>query len=585
MKMKLKIYIGLALVLVQLSGCNQYLTEVNPNEMSTGSFWKNLDDANSGLTAVYNSFKNPQILAFQEEYNRSDMTYPGYGRPTNTDVYYLQTFNNGSPAPNNKWTTLYTGIFRANQVLESLDKLLPTYSDSVSIKRGRAIKAQAHFFRGLFYSYLHNSFNQGSVPIFDFVPQGESQFYQDLQPSDIVLDFYRKDLEYAKANLPAKWTNAMDLGRVTSGAATAVLGMSYLYEKNYDKAASYFKDVIENPSYGYKLTPSIGDNFSTKAEFNEESILEIGYSIDYKAQVGPWAEEQVASNYNVFISPVGGNRAIYPSCWLIMAYKKEEMDKNDARNYVVDPSGTKRLRTYSLRTSYSIVVPDDIDMPYYQLLPAQAANFNGGATGYFRKYTNWETLRSEKDIVPNQRSGINVRVIRLADVYLMYAECLIKGGTDESGVNGALQYINKVRHRSALKLLGQASDSEFPAAEHDNKVYTASAIMEHLMYVERPLELSLEGHAIRHLDLRRWGITKQRFEEVSKKQYFGDIYWYTNVAGKKAFQWTSILKEGTNPSYTTLQDNVQAAKNYIASEHAYWPLPNNEILTNPVVLK
>ncbi|PWJ57177.1 putative outer membrane starch-binding protein [Dyadobacter jejuensis] len=577
-------YLLLVLALLNLTGCDDFLTQVNPNEMSTDSFWQNLDDADAGLIAVYNAFKNQNIMSIGDENNRADMTYPGYGRPNTSNIYYLQNFNNGSSTPNNKWIALYTGIFRANQVINAIDKLMPTYKDEASISRGTIIKAQAHFFRGLFYSYLYNSYNEGSVPLFDFVPEDESQFYQGLQPADKVLEFFVKDLEYARENLPVKWTATKDIGRVTKGAATAVLGMTYLYEKDYNQAITYFKDVIENPEYGYSLMPSIGDNFTTKSEFNKESILEISYSLAFKSQINPYDEQQVSNLYSYMVSPVGGYRSVYPSSWLIMAYKNEAMDTLDTRNFVKNADGTQRLRSYSLRTSYSIALVDDKDLNYYQVLPAQAAAFNNGETAYYRKYSNWDIVTNEKDIFPNQRSGVNVRVIRLADVYLMYAECLIQGGTDEAGVAEALRYINKVRYRSALRLIGPSASSEHPGSMHDEQAYTAAQVMDHLMYVERPLELSLEGHAERHIDLRRWGITKQRFEELSKKVYYGEHYPYVDVKGKPATRWASVLTEGTKTGYVVISDYGQAAQNYVASQHAYWPLPNVEVTTNPSIL-
>ena len=40
------------IALLFLSGCQDFLTEINPNKETTASFWKTLDDADQGLTAV-----------------------------------------------------------------------------------------------------------------------------------------------------------------------------------------------------------------------------------------------------------------------------------------------------------------------------------------------------------------------------------------------------------------------------------------------------------------------------------------------------------------------------------------------------
>lgn len=569
---------AIGLIALTAFACEDFLTETNPNEMSTDSFWKTLDDTEMGLNAVYNSFKNGSIMRTNDEYNRSDMTWPGWGRPNTTNSYYLQTFTNASGAPNSKWDALYKGIFRANQVIEALNKLEGTGVDQ---ERWTEQMGQAKFFRGLFYFYLHSSFNNGSVLIYDFVPQDEADFYQTVRPADEVRAFFTADLEYAHQNLPAKWADR-DLGRVTAGSAAAVLGKSYLYAKEYDMAAQYFKDVIENPEYGYALAPNVGDNFTTQNELNQESILEIVYSLNYKNEESVWAEENTSSTLNFTVSPVGGWRSMYPSCWLIMAYKNDAMDVNDPRNYVTDEDGTSRLRTYNLRTSYSIALVDDKDMNYYGVITAEGARFNNSETAYWRKHSNWDICENEKDISQaTPRSGVNYRVIRLADVYLMYAEALIQGGQG-GDVEQAMKYINRVRHRSALQLIGMDGTGEFPVADHNDVTYDAQSLMHHLMYVERPLELSAEGHAIRTIDMRRWGITQQRFQELSQIHYHRDNYKFVDSKGKNVTRWGSILLEGEKDS-KDLIDYQQAAQNYNEAAHAYWPIPNSETTTNPEI--
>ncbi|GAB3658826.1 RagB/SusD family nutrient uptake outer membrane protein [Echinicola sediminis] len=582
MKLSNNLYKLLICALPILGGataCSDFLEEVNPNEMSTESFWKTVDDLDAGLIAVYNAFKNQNVLAISDEYNRSDMTWPGWGRPNTSNQYYLQEFNESSSAPNNKWDALYRGIFRANQVIAASEGLIPNLDDEANKDRATIILAQARFFRGLFYFYLTTGFNEGNVPLFDFVPQNEADFYQPIRPKEEVMAFYLADLEFAYQHLPPSWSRDIDKGRVTAGSAAAVIGKSHLYNENYAQAMAYFKDVIENPEFGYALVENIGDNFTTTNELNKESILEINYSLAYKSEISVWAEEQVSNTLNFAVSPVGGWRSIYPSCWLIMAYKNDQLDINDSRNYVTDTDGSTRLRKYSLRTSYSIALVDDPDLEYYGTSTAEATAFNNKETSYFRKYSNWDNVENEKDIVPNLRSGVNVRVIRLADVYLMYAEALLMG---EGNVEEAMKYINRVRHRSALQLLGMDGTGEFPAAAHDNQSYDVQKLMDHLMFVERPLELSLEGNAIRTIDLRRWGITKERFEQLSQRQYYVKNFEFTNSKGQKVTRWASILTEEEQPG-EVLVDYVQAASNFIPSAHAYWPIPNSEIVANPQI--
>jgi hypothetical protein len=81
--------------------------------------------------------------------------------------------------------------------------------------------------------------------------------------------------------------------------------------------------------------------------------------------------------------------------------------------------------------------------------------------------------------------------------------------------------------------------------------------------------------------MRRWGITKQRFQELSQKRYYGEHFQYAKVDNTLDWRWESILNEGSKDGYKTIQDYAQAASNYNQEAHSYWPLPSSEIVSNP----
>lgn len=599
MMMKKYILGTLCIASLIFGACEDFLMEVNPNAMSSEVYWKNLEDCNSGLTAVYHTFKDQNIFQFVEDNNRADLTYPGYGRPSTSNVYWLQTFTDASDAPNKKWTALYTGIFRANQVIKALNNIESTCTTEGDKEEWKQQMGQARFFRGLFHYYLHSSFNNGNVLIFDFVPTDEKEFFQPLSSSDEVKAFFREDLEYALNNLKDCWyeiktdgtlDHPEDAGRVTSIAAATVLGTSYLYDKDYEKACEYFRIVLNNNRY--KLA-DVSENFTTKGELNCESILEVVYTMNYNTEYDTWSDVALHNMLHMSVSPLGGWRTIIPSAWLTMAYKEERIDTKDSRNFVFNGKGEMvGFRKYSLRASNSIALVDDEESTYYGYRPGVSAPFNNKEYAYFKKYSNWDIYENENDASPQQRSGINYRVIRLADVYLMYAECMIKGGTDDTGLSEALKYINRVRRRSAIELLGQSTDlgAEYAReATYNETIYTAQSLMEHLMYIERPLELSIEGHAIRQIDLRRWGITKQRFQYLSQQKFTnadpqGTPYTTIGKDGKEVKRWGARLYRFNSTIHTEAQkivDYEQAAGNYNEKMHAYYPIPNGETMANP----
>ncbi|MBC6997062.1 RagB/SusD family nutrient uptake outer membrane protein [Cytophaga sp. FL35] len=564
-------------------GCeDEFLEQTNPNQISTETFWQDNKDLEQGLTAAYKGLANANNINLVAELARTDLAWSsGYQRPTNNNPYYLQIFNDASPAPNQKWSTNYTTIFRANQVIEAANNLKETYTTDEEREEGALILAQARFLRGYLYFLLYHSFNEGSVPVFDFVPIEESDFYKPASPAADVKSFYLEDLMYAAENLPVKWSDK-DQGKVTAGAAVALMGQSYLYEGDYETAATYFKSVIDD--FGYALTPNIGSNFTTMDEFNEESILEISYSLDYKNELGPWDGRDVANPAYVrqFTGGDGAWRGAIPANWLILKYRNDPLDFSDPRNKVIEEDGTERFRTFSLRTSWSVALVDDVDMGYYlREKTGQGSIFNVRMTAFWRKHTNWDITRSEEELSPGKvRSGVNERLIRLAEIYLQYAECQIQlGNLDE-----ALIYINRVRRRSGVQLLGLAGTGEYPANDHDNISYDANMLMEHLMFTELPLELSAEGDGNRNIDLRRWGIKAERFQELAQRRYVADHYKLLDEEGKEVTRWASILRElpaGDPEIDENWNEFQEASANYNESIHAYWPIPNSEIISNP----
>lgn len=591
------ILLGLALV---LNSCQEdFLEQKNPNALPTSEFWKNTTDLSNGLNATYNSFKDEDCLSMTDENERSDMAYPHYTRPlVGIYEYYYHTFNNTSKMPEKKWAALYNGIFRANQVIEAYEKLQGTFDTTGinSADNAMRIYAEARALRGWFYFTLHNTFNKGSVILFDFVPKDKAEYQKSLSSSADVLKFYRADLEFAKEKLLALPLVANTAsGRITAGACDAILGKSYIYAGDFTTAKGYFKSVIDN--YGYELMPSIGSNFTTKDEFNKESILEVNYTATLKADQTS-SEQLLSSSLGQQIG-AGGWNGSFPASWLMMKFKKDPVDLLDPKNVgLKNPYGVIMNRRYSERASYSIALVDDTnpDFGYYGAnTTAEIPKFGRQQVSYWRKYTNWDTqITDETNTLSGilARSGVNIRIIRLADIYLMYAECLIEDGN----LKDATLYINKIRKRSHVALIGHAADSEYNNGQTSfNEIeYTKLTLREHLRHTERPLELAFEGGDARLIDLRRWGVTKERFQYLSTLRY-DNYHLKANSNGVHPTRFRCIIYDtGDIPDTNTQSPRIAepelnefeiAAMNYNAERHGYLPIPLSEVNANSNLYK
>ncbi len=594
------IYPILALfIAIGLTSCDDFLTQEDPSNPSAETFVESLTDADQLLTSVYSALRNEAIYQINYEAFRCDQAWPGSGRPTpysqGTNYNcYTHNYNYTTTWIDDKWNALYTGIYRANQTIVALEYLLGTIESDSDYESWTTLMAQARFFRGLFHFYLHSAFNEGSVIIVDEIPVTLDDFHRPLSPADEVMAFFRSDLQYAYENLPIEYENrSEDLGRVTSGAAATILGTSYLYEYSDTKSSAPLKAAMSLFSYvindcGYELIQSGDDLFTEANEMNSESIFEIAYDSNTQTDMGDWDDENF-TQYIAFYTCAYSNGHFLPA-WLANAYQTEEIDESNPRNwYQHDVEDGKegetetKVRQMPLRASAMVALWEDVYTPWYleSCVPATSQNFSYAncGFGFYKKHSNCKTL--DDDLL---RSGMNIVVNRLSEVYLMYAECLIESGD----VIEALRYINTIRERWGLVLLGSDMGDGYT---YDGFSYDQSTLLTRLQKVEKPLECSIEGHMMRWIDLRRWGMLESNLKELSESTYYAvnpdavtapdnTVYKMSNNYGV-VYNAAQMAADPGRASYTIDFEYDTSYQNFNYNTHAYYPIPLGEIEQNP----
>jgi hypothetical protein len=430
-------------------------------------------------------------------------------------------------------------------VLVKLDKI------DLSVSTKKQIEAEARFLRGFFYYSLYRGYNGGSVIIHTTVPESSEDFYKSPSPAEDVYNLILSDLEFAYNNLPQQYQNNQDLGRATWGAATAMLGKLHINEHDYGAAKDKFKEILD--SNLYSLTPNIGDNFDEDHEMNSESIFEVAFSTELKqgtsngAADGPLGSE--ASSRARILATVqgGGYRTIMPSYNMTMLFKNDVMDINNPIN--ATRTGTSN---YSIRTSMSIAIADDDNSTLYQRPSNEGGGYNNFEASYLKKNQNWSLIRESDQSI----SGINERAIRLADIKLLYAECLLQS---ENSVGEAIEQVNDIRQRAGVVLLNLVD-------------YDTESLMEHIMWVERPLELMFEGHDTRWEDLTRWNKVQEQYDRLASKRYV--------LIQKNLYEFDPVIHTNFTEE-TALKEFEDAAKSYKPGTHNYFPIPSTEQNSNP----
>ncbi len=350
----------------------------------------------------------------------------------------------------NIWDWMFAGVNRANYILE--------FQNKTDFEGKEKLLAQAHFLRAYYHFELVKWF--GGIPL-----AGDRRFKigdELTVPRATKEEVYASieaDLIYAAENME---TGVQEKGRITVGAARALLGKVYLYQEKYVQAAQVLDQVINSGTYS--LVSDYSTIFETAGENNAESVFEVQYSDAEGAGFGclQCSEGNVAVGFMGIRNYSG---PLYDSGY--------SFNLPTAEAFASYEGGDKR-RDVSI-----------LDINAWAAATGATFGIGYQHTGYYdRKYLprkGDQNLGDEKLTNPN-----NYRSIRYADVLLMAAEAYNRGGIDDAV---AKQYLNLVRRRA------------FGDNNHD--ITASGPALTDLIWKERRLELMGEGQ--RFFDLVRTG--------------------------------------------------------------------------------
>ena len=550
-----------------LSGCSEDLLDVkNTNQMTSENFGNDVETLEEAVIACYNHIR------MEGTYSRVGYNYDvcrGDEAWNSSQVWYLPFDDLNSPATNemNNWVLRdwYYTINVANFVINKI----PT-AEGVSEAHKR-MRGQSLFFRALGY-YNIMGYYQCAPLITDYETYSDiEKSYVSMNTQAELIEQIKKDLIEAVTLLPKRdeggeWTN----GRATCGAAAAYLAKTLMFNHEFADAQKYLEGII-NGEYGtYSLVSNYGANFQegTAYENNSESIFEVQF-LD-NGQQGTdeeWTPVNVSSSAtqghaiesNFAAGSFGGWADISASIWLYNLFKSEKTTegKLDPRLYwTIGTSETDWTDDYPAG-GYGNV--------YYGKEKSGIVTNNNYGGIPIVKWTNARTGIITA-LTTGLRCGINLRLIRLADIYLLAAEAIneTNGGPNAT----AISYVNKVRNRAGLCDLEESS-------KYKSATTSADAFFEYIANVERPRELGCEFG--RGFDLIRWGwfYDTDRFNQLKDH---ASIYFEmgTDDNGNQVVKST--------PLYTNPIDRTTAQKtsfdNY-APGHEYIPYYQNTLNDNP----
>ena len=449
-------YLFIILVLLN-TACSDDFVDVKSTVENSEDYFNTQEDYEKALIGAYDLLQSTYLNVLLGEI-ASDNTLAG--GESATDVVGIQEVDDMIHTGSNQqlrdiWGWMFSGVNRANYILE--------FKDKIDFTGKNEIIAQARFLRAYYYFELVKWF--GDVPlVVDKRLLFGDQFTVERTPKAEVYTQIEEDLIFAAANLPYV---QLEKGRITKGAAQALLGKAYLYQNKFTEASGVLEDLIlKGP---YDLVTDYNTIFEASGENNIESVFEVQYSELEGAGFGclQCSEGNVAvgfsgiRNYNGpdFTSGFSFN---VPTQKIVDAFEAGDNRKDVA---ILDINAWAALKGATFATGFE-------------------------HTGFFnRKYiprVRGANAQGDRNLTnPN-----NYRAIRFADVLLMAAEAFNRGSIDDGK---AQSYLNRVRRRAFGDML------------HD--VSTTGSSLTNDIYHERRVELAGEGH--RFFDLVRTGKAAQ----------------------------------------------------------------------------
>ena len=434
--------------LMSATACDSFL-DPNPSDvLAPENFYQTSSDAVAAVNGVYEQVKWSYWLGFwyiSDVATDDILAAPRFGADGHRMSAYI--FNATEWPMGDMWGGAYRIINRANTVLDRVPGITmdPALRDRV-LNEARFLRANAYF-------DLARCF--GDVPLLEHEVKSLSDLKVSRTPVAQVYPLILSDLQQAAAALPASYSGT-DIGRVTSGAARALLAKVYLTQQDWTNAAQAAGQVMTSGTYA--LLPNYKDIFKIATKItNSESIFEINYD----GVLDPGA----GSVHTLFSLPSGfpggdayGLMTVTPSLQALFA-----------------PADKRGLHATFITSPYVDALGDTVrwvDPP-----PAYGPAFNK-----YLDETDFENMHTRAWV----KQANDWIVLRYADVLLMYAEAVNEGGTVTAGTAEAA--LNLVRVRAGIPAVSGLSQAAFRDS----------------VRLDRRREFVFEGQ--RWFDLSRWGL-------------------------------------------------------------------------------
>ena len=379
-----KLNIFLLSSLMGLASCGDGFFDLSPNDQVViNEVYKTESDFKLALNGCYAKLQTQMNYYIELCEYRSDNLYLNAPTAGTQDRYDIDQFQEKATNGiiDDLWANFNNGIYRCNLLLDRIDDV--TFDEA---KRNQ-FKAEAMFIRSFTYFNMYRAW--GQVPVTKKVVTVAESLGIGRASEEEMYDVIAGDLAEIVNNrmLPESYSGS-DKGRITLGAAKALLAKAYLTFGKYEEAVNVLQELVGT----YSLLPDITKVFDVENKLNDEIIFAIRYN-------------------------------------------KEVVSEGHGAWYSITNLSDETNRTAALDNLYSA---DDkrADLLEYVQVP-------GVKVCLMRKF--YDT----RDASTLQYGPDNI-ILRYADVLLMYAEALNEVGYEGRASSKALKALNEVHQRAGL---------------------------------------------------------------------------------------------------------------------------------------
>lgn len=470
----LKYTLAIAGILSFSSCAKDFLEQKNTYQISQDNFFDNDEAVSQAVMPLYSYVW----------YDFNDKFYYGMGdgRANNITAQYSEyiypytnfTETGLSSGLTEAWGALYSVVAQANNTINNIAN-----NSTANVSETAKIQgiAEARFMRGLAYWYISSLW--GCAVIYNNTQDLVNNYVVSPNPVADGIEFAIRDMEYAAVHLPSA---SPATGRVNKYAAYAMLSRFYLSmaglttsgrydgsnvatDANRGTRNEYYLDAAKKAAAvvieegPYKLADTYAELFAASTfNNNSESVFQLQF------QAG--AEGGLAQSMTRFLA--WSTQVNQGNSWGGSTYCSYDLWE-EFKEYEDQTLGTKvddAIRRHNCIASYGESYPELSANPEKPYVYGETENA-GSQGANVKKYVIG--TNAVNGFAVNNNSGINTYMMRLAEVYLNYAEATL-GNNGKTTDATALKYFNALRTRAGVATKNSLT---FEDIRHEFRVETA----------------------------------------------------------------------------------------------------------------